>query len=84
MSKSMRIEFVCVFWVSLALLVRCLYIRALLDGELMKAQGNKWAPVEAGKSERQKGSLDTASIRYFWVGLGWPPPWGERFFKLAN
>lgn len=62
MSKGMRIELVCVFWVSLALLLRCLHIRALLDGELMKAQGNKWAPGEAGKGERQKGSLETARI----------------------
>lgn len=68
------IELACVFWVSLALLVSYLHVRALLGGELTKTQGNKWATVEAGRGGRQKGKLETARIQDFWVGLFLLPP----------
>lgn len=49
----------------------------------MKAQGNTWTTVEAGKSERQKGRVETARIQDLWIGLGLLPLCAERFSKLA-
>lgn len=38
-SEAWRIELAHVLWVSLACLVSCSHVRALLGGELAKAQG---------------------------------------------
>lgn len=34
------------------------------------------------KGWETEGRLETARIQDFWVGLGLPPPWVERFSKL--
>lgn len=50
------------------------HAKALLGGELTKAQGNKYGTVEEGRGGRRKGRLEITRIQDFWIDLGLPPP----------
>lgn len=52
-SKVQRIDLACVFWVSLALLVSSSHVRALLGGELTRAQGKARRAGGGGADSRE-------------------------------
>ena len=76
-SEAWRIELAHVFWVSLAFLVSCSHVRALLGGELTTAQGPQWKQKGA---RHRRGGWRLVGFR---IGLALPSPWVGRFSKLG-
>lgn len=77
-SEVQRIDLACVFWVSLALLVSSSHFRALLGGELTRAQGK----ARRGRADSREG-WKLLDFRTSGLSLDLPLLWVGRSSKLG-
>lgn len=68
--------------VSLVLLVSCSHVRDSPGWRAHESSRKQMGHSRSQKWWEAEGRLETARIQDFWVGLGLPPPWVERFSKL--